>query len=207
MKKALFLVVALVFALSAGALANELYNGSWQSGNDEGWFRSGGNVVDTTSYFGNPGPAPGETDIYGYAIASSWGTGDGNIAQDIYVDSGLYNVTLGGWMRAMDGWGIPSTINLQLLIDDVLVNEQQVSASGGDTGWIFKQIDWTGNIVGKTTVKLVTHVDGQEAGPGDWPWGIAYADGISLEQTLVPEPASMLALAAGLVGMVIRRKK
>jgi hypothetical protein len=213
MKRTLLLVLALVFALSAGAFArslglpNELINGSWESGDDMFWARQGGEIVNLDTWFAAPGPAPGQSDVYGYGLASCWGTADGSIYQDVYVMPGIYEVDLSGWLQAKDGYGFPSWIELQLLVDDVLVGAEQVSASGSDTGWVYKEIRWTGFVAGKKTAKLVAHVDGREGGPGNWPWGIVYADGIDLEEQMVPEPASILALVAGLGGLVIRRRK
>jgi hypothetical protein len=207
MKRTLLFTLVLLFALSASILANELLNGSWESGDDMFWWRLGGGIVNLNTWFANPGPAPGEADVYGYGLASSWGTADGSISQDIYVMPGVYTVNLSGWLQAKDGWGFPSWIELQLLIDDVVVAAQQVSASGADTGWVKKQISWTGFVAGKKTAKLVAHVDGREGGPINWPWGIVYADGIVLEEEIVPEPASILALVAGLGGLVIRRRR
>ncbi len=210
MTKALFLMLVLLFALSASAsLSNELTNGSWQSGDDTGWVRAGGEIVNLVSWFANPGPAPGEADVYGYGLATSWGTGDGSISQDIYSAPGVYDIFLNGWLCAKDGWGFSSWIELQLSIDDQIVAAEQVSASGGDTGWVSKQILWTGYIAQKKSVRIVAHVDGREAGPDNWPWGIVYADGIVLGQRTVPEPASVLALLtgiAGIAGITIRRR-
>lgn len=213
MKKALLFVLALAFALSTGVMArslglpNELINGSWESGNDMGWWRQGGDIVDLRTWFGNPGPAPGELDVYGYGLASSWGVADGSISQDVYVEPGIYQIDLTGWLQAKDGGGFPSWIELQLTVDDQVVAAERVEASGGDTGWVYKEIRWVGFVAGKKDVHLVGHVDGREAGPGNWPWGIVYADGIDLEEKIVPEPGTLLALAAGLAGIVVRRRK
>lgn len=211
MKKTLLVVLALVFALSASAFArslglpNELINGSWEFGDDTGWLRQGGEIVNLNTWFANPGPAPGESDVYGYGLASSWGTAGGNISQNVYIAPGTYEVDLSGWLQAKDGWGFPSWIELQLLVDDVLVGAQRVSASGGDTGWQYVEIRWQGFVLGKTTARIEAWVDGREAGPNNWPWGIVYADGIDLE--IVPEPATMLVLAGGLAGLAIRRRR
>lgn len=213
MKKTLFVVLALVFALSAGAFArslglpNELINGSWEFGDDTAWLRQGGDIVNLNTWFAGPGPAPGESDVFGYGIASSWGINTGSISQNVYVAPELYEIDLSGWLCAKDGWGMPSWIELQLLIDDVLVDSQRVSASGSETGWQYVEIRWTGFVLGKKTVRIEGYADGREAGPNNWPWGIVYADGIDLEERIVPEPASMLVLAGGLAGLVIRRRR
>ena len=215
MKKALLLMLVLTFALSCGAFAkslglpNELINGSWEFGDDTAWLREGGDIVDLTSYFGNPGPAQGEVDTFGYATASSWGVNSGQITQDVYVAPGEYMVDLSGWLCVMDGGMIPSYAELQLLIDDQVVDSARVELAGsGDfttTGWQYVEINWCGFVAGKKSARVVLFADGQ--GGGNWPWGIACADGIDLEEcgNVVPEPASLLVLLGGLAA--IRRRK
>lgn len=218
MRRSLFVLLALTLALSTGALArslglpNELINGSWEMGSDLGWLRNGGDVVDLTTYFANPGPAPGELDLFGYGIASSWGINTGSISQDVYCAPDVYTVDLSGWLRVMDGGMAPSWIELQLLVDDVLVGAQRVQLAGAggftDTGWTYVEVRWAGFIAGKKTARVEGVADAW-GGPGEWPWGIVVADGIDMEQIpgIIPEPCSLLALGAGLAALAIRRRR
>jgi len=214
MRRILILVLVLTFALSCGAFAkslglpNELINGSWEFGDDTAWLREGGEIVNVNTWFAAPGPAPGETDDFGYGCASCWGIGSGQITQDVYVAPGEYMVDLSGWLYAMDTGGFESWIELQLLIDDQVVGSQVVSASGSQTGWTYVEVNWCGFVAGKKSARVVAYVDGREdyVGYGS-AWGIVYADGIDLEEcgNIIPEPASLLVLLGGLAA--IRRRK
>ena len=212
MKRALLLTMALVFAASCGTsarslgLPNELINGSWEFGDDTAWLREGGDIVDMPSYFGNPGPAPGEVDNFGYATASSWGVNSGQITQDVYVAPGEYVVDLSGWLLVMDGGAIASYAELQLLVDDQVVDSARLELIGPGsfqtTGWQYFEVNWTGFVAGKKSARVVLYADGQ--GGGEWPWGIACADGIDIEQRIVPEPAGLLVLLGALAA--VRRR-
>ena len=209
MRKVLLPIAVLVLALSTFAAANELINGSWELGDDSFWVRSGGEIVNLNTWFASPGPAPGETDVYGYGIASCWGISEGSILQEVYCDPGVYNVFVSGWLQAKDGGNTPSWIELRLLIDDQLVATERVEVAGGDTGWIRKSIAWTGPIAMKKTVQIAGRGDAW-GGPNPWPWGIVYADGIVMTQELVPEPSSLVALVSSLgalAGIAFRRRR
>jgi len=208
------IVLALVLALGNSAVAksiglpNELINGSWESGDDTAWMSDGGEVVDLNTWFMTPGRALGEVDDYGYGVVCAWYDAYGEITQDVSLVGAHRVIDLSGWLWAWDTGGVPSWIELQLLINGEVVGSQRVSASGGMVGWTYVDIQWSGFVAGTCSARVIGSVQASEDTIGfGTGWGVVCADGIDLEDgiPLSSEPTSLLVLLGGLAA--IRRRK
>ena len=201
----LLCAASVTFARSLG-LPNELINGSFENG-WTGWTNSGGVSLIGPGWFWGAGPHEGATAV---GAASNWGVTTGEITQIVPVAApGIYEVDLTGWAWLFDNsndWGFDSYVLAELTVDGVVVASRKVS-SMTDPMETYNPIElrWTGYVEAFKDVHIVVVGDGRGGGG----WGVAATDDWDLEERLVPEPSSLLALltgAAALGGLALRRR-
>lgn len=209
--KRLFVLVIAIMVISAPAFANLLVNGDFSNG-ENGWVRwnspwggpfswdatSGSGVLSTGS--GSFGWAQTIATVPGmpYTINAMWTADGGNNWIEILFcnDDGrsLYdqmdapaNASI---ICKVDGWGMNG--------GNPINGGAPVNAMNGS--YWFPSGPMTNTIIATGTSMIVGLKTGT-VGPGTAAW----FDDVSV--TTIPEPASILALVAGLGGLVIRRKR
>lgn len=212
MKKALVLTLALLFVLGMSASAQiTLTNGNFEDPTNHalGWnLGTGVSTLDYPDAWMAPGLCPAEgAGRWGITAVNNYGISDHQATQRINT-VGLYTINASGWFRLFSGVGEGvSSARLALLIDNVEVatSETLLGVNGGWGEWTQLTLPtWTGNVGANIRLRPIMHLDGS----GDW--AQAVADSFQMTANVVPEPASIVALMSGLVGiggLVIRRKK
>lgn len=211
MKKTLVILLVLTFAMSAGAFArslglpNELLNGSWESGLfTPGWTKIAGAIYyEGDPNWSEPPRAPGESDIYYLGKPCTNLLRYAGAEQSVAKTAGTYTVDLSGWLCVLDTGSLPSWIEMSLKVDGVVVDTFRITATESEITWTYHEILWTGYVASNVTAYVYGTVDGT----GGTTTSYIMADGFDLESEIVPEPCTLMALAGGLVGLVIRRRK
>lgn len=210
MKRILLIMVVLTFVLSAGAFArslglpNELINGSFEALNLVGWSVEGRmDGWDFPAPYGSlPHVARNVKGYYSGAIA------DGRLYQDVYVDPGTYEIDMSGYVKryVLDSnfamhpdWGWSRA---ELIVDGNVVATSPNYPANDVMNYF--ELRWTGPVESYKRVAIVWGT----LNPGAYKtFDVMVCDDIDLEERIVPEPCSMLALIGGLAGLVIRRRK
>lgn len=141
--------------------------------------------------------------FYGHDVA------DGHLWQDVSLDPGLYLLSFSGFAKRYvlgDGFALQPDwgwVTVELTADDNVVWSQTWNANDAWNEFWYV----TPNAV-QITEKADVHLRwGTEAGVGTKTFDVVLADAWDLEAALVPEPASMLVLGAGVAGILARRRK
>lgn len=205
--KSLFVALALILALSSGSFADQvLLNRGFEDSTGHGnyWTVSGIPIDQYANAWMVPGQCPATTGPWGLDLVNNYGISDGTCVQTYYTTPGQYTVTGSGWFRAFSGVGTgTSYARIRIRVDGVKVSE--VTLNGVNGAWTdWTKLDapaWTGQVNSSVEFRIALHADGQGG------WGQVVGDQMRMDVTAVPEPASILALVAGLGGLVIRRRK
>jgi len=209
--KRLFVLTIAILVISAPAFANLLVNGDFSSG-ETGWTRwnspwggpfswdasSGSGILQAGS--GSFGWYQAITTVPGvqYKIEAMW-TGDGGnnwIEILFFNDDGraiyqqLDAPNNSSIITKVDGWGMNGGMPVNNGVPVNAMNGAYWFPSGPKT-----------NIITATGTTMYVGLKTGSVGPGTAAW----FDDVSV--TAIPEPASILALVAGLGGLVIRRKR
>ena len=212
MKKVLVFALAACMVCAASAafarslgLPNELLNGGFENG-VVGWSGSGWSVIGP-GWFWGAGPYTGAK---GLGVAANGGISEAEITQIVPVAApGVYQVDLSGWVWIFDNSDNPydqSWATVQITADGEVVAEKTLYSTENPRGqWIYVELTWQGYVEAFKDVHIVGHADGRIDG---W-WGVIATDDWDLEERLVPEPSSLIALltgAAALGGLALRRR-
>ena len=211
MKKLLLVVAALV--LAASAQANLLQNGDFEQGT----------VNQVPSFWANVGPGPTYIPIVKgtsippsdnfHAEHISWsGTADaGYLYQQVNVDPGSMLTAVVDWYwysnkLELDDWhvfeiGIDPTGGTDWSAGTVVKTKAPVCAKS-NWGYDLTVADVNAAGGGTVTVFLYTQCTGNNGG---W-WAHAFDDA-ELTAEIIPEPCSLFALGAGLVGLIGLRRR
>ena len=202
--KVILVALALVFALSSVACANLIINGGFEEGSN-GWLINGASVLNEGDWSVPISPNGGKWGGTVNSWTGDWVNPSGTFNQLVICPNGDYNLTFDYYLGAHHGdAGRP--VGIRVLVNGVNVFEQwQESGSG-----------WSGDFAWQTATIPVT-IDNGDPGFDGWAdimfehhchfaeWSWVGVDGVSL--TAVPEPCTMLALAAGFGALAIRRRK
>lgn len=205
MKRLLVLLAVVAITVSASAAYAQLVNGSFESGNLNGWTNTG-----RTGSWDFPGGGDAKDGLKSARqIKGSFNTAiaDGQLFQDQALASGLYDLSMSGWVKryVLDGsyakhedWG---SVKVELLADGVVVNSVTYAATDA---WNNFSLTGQANVSSKVTANFLWST----ATNGQWKtFDVVLVDGVNLTATAVPEPCTMLALLGGLAGLVIKRRK
>jgi hypothetical protein len=152
----------------------------------------------------SPGQCPATSGPWGLDLVNNWGISNGTCSQTYYATPGVYQIDGSGWFRLFSGVGTGvSFARIRIFVDGVKVTENQLNGTNGVwTDWTKLIVPtWTGQVNSSIEFRVALRADGTGG------WGQSVGDLMYMDVTPVPEPASILALVAGLGGLIVRRRK
>lgn len=209
-----FALICSTFCVASAAFAQTQVLNNRRFNNGNFWVLTGN--VSRTNYadqFWAPGNAPNNAEP-GLQIVANGVQSTGTATQivnlsDVGLTPGLYSIDANGWFNVYntEGRANGSRARFRLIVDGVNSGHIDLLAPNA-TGWT----GWTNLSLGPTVfqvnesvgLEIILRADGTG---GEFNWGQIAADDMWLQLTPVPEPSTMILLAAGAAGLVHRRRR